>query len=146
MEIENILDFCTQQEFRVIEIKKSLQNYKTKNQNLNLQYLLPTLFKPSSSKGSLNNVTSHHSSKHPRHLPRASPEHSSKHSSQNSSKHSPKRSSNHSLSNSNNSHELNVSKSENYPFVNDPSNFGILPNPRSVAVPSNAVKNDTSSP
>ena len=30
-EIENILDFCTQQEFQVIEIKKSLQNYQIGN-------------------------------------------------------------------------------------------------------------------
>ena len=75
-EIGNILDFCTQQEFRVIQIKKSLQNYKTENNSFNLQYLLPTPFKPSSSKSSLNNVASHHSSKHSRDSLKASLEHS----------------------------------------------------------------------
>ena len=75
-EIGNILDFCTQQEFRVIQIKKSLQNYKTENNNFNLQYLLPTPFQPSSSKSSLNNVASHHSSKHSRDSSKASLEHS----------------------------------------------------------------------
>ena len=94
----------------------------------------------------LNNVASHHSSKHPRHSSNASSEHSSKHSSQNLSKHSSKQSPKHSSSNSNNTRELNVSKPENYPVVNDPSNFDVLPNPHSVAVPSNAVNNDTRLP
>ena len=49
-EIENILDFCTQQEFQVIEIKKSLQNYQIGNNYLNLQHLLKTPCKPSISK------------------------------------------------------------------------------------------------
>ena len=51
----------------------------------------------------------------------------------------------HSLSNSNNSPELRVSntKIENNFIVNDPSNFDILQNPHSVAVPINTVKSDT---
>ena len=49
-EIGNILDFCTQQEFQVIEIKKSLQNYQIGNNYLNLQHLLKTPCKSSISK------------------------------------------------------------------------------------------------
>ena len=113
---------------------------------MNLQYLLLTPFKSSTSKGLLNNVASYHSSKHPRHSSEASSKHSSKYSSQNLSNHSSKRSSKHSSNNSNNNHELNVSKSENYSVVIEPSNLDNLPNPHSVAVPSDAVKNDTRSP
>ena len=107
-----------------------------------MQYLLLTPFKSSTSKCLLNNVASYHSSKHPRHSSEASSEHSSKDSSQNLSKRSFK----HSSNNSNNNHELNVSKSENYSVVIEPSNLDNLPNPHSVAVPSDAVKNDTRSP
>ena len=76
-EIGNILDFCTQKEFWAIDIKKSLQSYKTENNNLNLQHLLLAPFKSSTSKGLLNNAASYHSSKHPRHSSEASSEHSS---------------------------------------------------------------------
>ena len=113
---------------------------------MNLQYLLLTPFKSSTSKGLLNNVASYHSSKHSRHSSEASSEHSSKDSSQNLSNHSSKRLFKHSSNNSNNNHELNVSKSENYSVVIEPSNLDNLPNLHSVAVPSDAVKNDTRSP
>ena len=81
-------------------------------------------------------------------MSKASSEHSFKHSSQDLSKYSSKRSLNHLSSNSNNSRKLNVSKSKikNYLVVNSTCNFGILQNPHSEAVCSNAVKNDNRSP
>ena len=111
-----------------------------------MQYLLRTPFKPSSWKSLSSNVlVSYHLSKHSLHSSKSSSENSSKHLLQNSSKHSLKRSSKHWSRNSNNSRELNVTKSktENYPVVNDLSNFDIWPNSHSVVVPSNGIKNHT---
>ena len=107
-EIGNILDFCTQQEFWVTEIKKSLQNNKNENNFFNLQYLLPTPFNPLTSKSLLVNVVTHRLSKRSCQSSKASSEHSSKHSSKNSSKHSSKHSPKYSSKNSNSSRELNV--------------------------------------
>lgn len=135
-EIGNILDFCTQQEFWVTEIKKSLQNNKNENNFFNLQYLLPTPFNPLTSKSLLVNVVTHRLSKRSCQSSKASSEHSSKHSSKNSSKHSSKHSPKYSSKNSNSSRELNV-------IVSDPSNFEVIANPHSVAVLNDAVKNDT---
>ena len=50
-----------------------------------------------------------------------------------------------SSSNSSKKRELNVSNSkiESSPVVNDPSDFDILPNPHTVDVSNDTVKNDT---